>query len=300
MMACLRIRRCAWAAPPLAVMLAAILVIWPTNPVHADDQPTTTNLSAQNSSSTMTAIIDALFDQADDLFARGIVIAPDDAARARDLFHQAGVIYAGIADRGVVNPQLLVNAGNAFMLADETGQAVLHYRRAQRLAPTNRTVQQALDNARARVGMVVRPDTRARIASAALSWRGVIPRALLLGLFLAGYLGLWTLATMRVTLGPGRVGGRSAVIAAAVCIGALTLVWIDQRQMTRNDGAVVIAPAGVIARNGPSAGVYEATFTQPLEQGVEVRVLESRDGWTRVRLIDGHETWLPQEALEQI
>lgn len=245
-------------------------------------------------------MVDAMFEQADALFEQGLEVAGDDEAHARDLFHQAAVLYASITQRGVVNPRVLVNAGNAFMLAGETGQAVVHYRRAQRLSPTDPVVARALANARSRVGMVVKPSTGARLAQAALSWRGVLPRSVLLGLFIAGYLALWAIAFVRLMRGPGRAGGRIAVIAGSVCVVTLALIWVDHAQMVRTDTAVIVAPQGVVARNGPSAGVYEATFDQPLAQGVEVRVLETRDGWARVRLIDSHETWVPIDSIERV
>lgn len=69
--------------------------------------------------------------------------------------------------------------------------------------------------------------------------------------------------------------------------------------MFHNVSAVVIAPE-VIGRNGPDAGAYEATFSAPIQAGVEATILETRSEWVRVRLADGRTTWLPTDAVEVV
>jgi len=66
----------------------------------------------------------------------------------------------------------------------------------------------------------------------------------------------------------------------------------------KDNGAVIILPE-VIARSADSAGA-SPRFPQPLPGGTEVQVLESRDDWTRVRLFDGRDAWLPHSALEMV
>ena len=65
-----------------------------------------------------------------------------------------------------------------------------------------------------------------------------------------------------------------------------------------NDAAVVIVPE-VIARSADSTGA-PARLPQPLPSGTEVRVLETRDDWARVRLFDGRDAWLPRSAVELV
>jgi hypothetical protein len=62
----------------------------------------------------------------------------------------------------------------------------------------------------------------------------------------------------------------------------------------------VIVAAKAPAYNGPSDSVYQPTFKEGLPAGVEVRMLEARGEWTKVRLGDGRETWVRAVNLERI
>jgi SH3-like domain-containing protein len=46
--------------------------------------------------------------------------------------------------------------------------------------------------------------------------------------------------------------------------------------------------------------VFEPAFEGPIPAGTEARIVEDRDGWARLRLIDGRECWLPRSAVEAV
>jgi len=241
-----------------------------------------------------------LVERSMDQFDQGIEIMPDDPEAARALFSQAatGLDRARrLAD--VENHRLLLNIGNAHLLAGDIGPAVLNLRRAERLRPANDRVASALADARARVGASVVPDARTRLLDAAFSWRSVVPRAVLMWIVVGGYLLLWTLAIARLA-GFDRIGVRAAVGVGTIAAVSLLVLLGDQAMMVQSDDAVVVAPRGVIGLNGPSEGVYEPSFEDALPAGLEVRVLEIREGWARVKLIDSRETWVPLDAIEPV
>jgi hypothetical protein len=65
-----------------------------------------------------------------------------------------------------------------------------------------------------------------------------------------------------------------------------------------DDTAVVTVPE-VAARSADSSGA-PPRFPQPLPSGTEVRIIETRDQWARVRLFDGRDAWLPASAVERV
>lgn len=216
------------------------------------------------------------------------------------LFREAAMTYDAILDRGVVNARLLLNAGNAWLLAGDTGRAVLAYRRAERLKPVDATVQKSLAHARSQVGLALAPSAGYRLSSALMAWRGWIPRSWVLGLALGAYGLLWVMAASRFT--PWKRCSRPGVawsLGAVAALGTLML-WADRRASTGDRDGVIVAPAGADARNGPSDGVYDSSFDQPLAPGVEVKIIEERLGWVRVVLIDGRETWVGARAIEKV
>jgi hypothetical protein len=55
----------------------------------------------------------------------------------------------------------------------------------------------------------------------------------------------------------------------------------------------------VVLRAADSMGAPPALST-PLPRGVEVTLLERRDAWTRVRIANGTQGWVPSGAVEKI
>ncbi len=237
----------------------------------------------------------ALLQEATDLFDRGVALYDDQPEQARQLFAEAMIRYEAIVEHhGIQNTDLLLNLGNAAMLADDSARAVLAYRRAQRLSPDHPRVRRSLAQARARVGVDLDPSTGARLQGLLLSWRGVVPRSVLAGIALVGYMVLWALALCRL-LGVAP-WSRTLLVPAVIATGlALGLLLFEQRVIASSHDAVV--NRDVMALNGPSEGVYEPTFDHDLPAGVEVTILEQRDGWVRVQLIDGRQTWVRASAV---
>lgn len=233
-------------------------------------------------------------------FGRAVEMLKRDRVVASSLFREAGAAYTAIYDAGIENHRLLLNAGNAWMLAGDVGHAVLAYKRAERLRPHDEQVQRSLAFARSRVGIDIRPSRTQRLIAFVTSWRGVIPRAWLTWAVLGGYVVLWVMATLRLTRHRGLSRPKLAVALGVLVLLGVGLIAIEQRLRVAEGEAVVVAAAGVTARNGPNEGVYDPAFDQPLPPGVEVRLLESREGWQKIRLLDGREAWVPRRTLEPI
>lgn len=242
----------------------------------------------------------ALVDRAAERFDAALEVGDRDPALARARYQESAAALERVIDEhGVVNARLFANLGNTYLLAGDTGRAVLAFKRAERLTPTNARVQQALAAARARVGAALRPSAAERVRAVMLAWRGQIGRGWVVGIVVVCYAGLWVLAAARV-VGLPTGGVRTVVPLATVAVLGLALLWFEHSLLTRAGEAVVVAPEGVVGRNGPSAEVYDASFTDPLPAGVEVRLLETRDGWARVALADDRETWIPLDGVEAV
>jgi hypothetical protein len=89
----------------------------------------------------------------------------------------------------------------------------------------------------------------------------------------------------------------AAILPALVWAGLIASVAIDFNG-ARLDDAVVIADE-TVARAADSA-LAPSTFPAPLPGGVEVRILEHRSPWTRIRLANGRDAWVAESALMTI
>ena len=245
------------------------------------------------------AAIATRFDEANTLMERADATLGEDPDLARSLYSQSAALYRScIEEGGIDNADLHANLGNAELRAGNVGLAIVSYRRAERLDPTNEIARAGLAAARSRVSVLVNPDPPRFAIDAVFLWRHWVPRTLVFGVGVAAWVGLWLL------LGTRLVGRRSVPAGWVVACGAVALLalggqYAEQRTLYAGDNAVVTA-LEITGRNGPNAVAYEPTFADPLVDGVECVLLAARDGWRRVRLRDGRTTWLPADALETI
>ena len=135
---------------------------------------------------------DALFAQANEVYAQADELFDDDPAGARALYLQSATMYDRlITDFEIDNFMLHVNRGNALLRAGDVGRAVAAYRRAERLRPDDSTVRAGLAAARAQTSTEVTPSATQRAADALLWWRGYVPRGVLFAFGACAYVLLW-------------------------------------------------------------------------------------------------------------
>ncbi len=217
--------------------------------------------------------------------------------RARQLFRLAAQAFESIVAAEVTNGRLEFNLANCFLQAGDVGQAILHYRRAQRLLPRAARLADNLAEARSRRLTSIKPTRQSALLRSLFFWHhdtsvaGRSKGAVVL------YIAFWAMLTLR-----NFVAGRGLTGSMIVC-AMLTLVlsgsvayshWSDRR-----------APAGVVTRmdvvvhKGPGTG-YQRQFEQPLQPGVEFVQRERRSGWWNIELPDGKTGWVEAAGAELI
>lgn len=235
--------------------------------------------------------------QALSAFDEAVATGRTDPARARELYQQAAAGFHALADAGVRNPALEYNLGNTYVRLGELGPALLHYRRAQRLAPRDAKLAANLAHARRQVEPFIAPPGGERLWRRLLFWHYATSSrerfwaaAVLNG---AG----WLLLLVRLRR---PVGGLVAVGTALMVLGlacSLSLAW-ELRGEARAPAAVVITPGSVL-RLGRGEG-YEPALGQPLGAGMELRLLQQRGDWVEVRLANDQTGWLPAAVVARI
>lgn len=227
----------------------------------------------------------------------------NDSDERLEKFRRAEMLFARLADGdpedlhdGIHNADLYVNLGNAAMGARQLGPAILAYRRALQLDPDHHRARQNLAHARTLLADWVPRPEEGGVFDTFFAWTG----RLSIGEFetLAGIAFLVT-----AVLVAGSIRWRQPVLrnlafipglAWLLLVGAIVFLVFENK----NDGAVVTVPE-VVARSADSTGA-SPRFAQPLPSGTEVQVLETRDDWSRVRLSDGRDAWLPRSAVEMV
>ncbi len=182
---------------------------------------------------------------------------------------------------------LWTNLGNAALQAGHVGRAVLAYHRALRLDPDANAARQNLAHVRSRLpAWVPRPADTEGLASG-LDPRRVPAATRLLGAGLAfAVSALFALLYVRRGEGAWRaLAGLAAVVWLLVLASLLVGGGAGQADL-----AVVTADE-VQARSADSS-LAPLALPEPLPSGTEVRRLELRGDWARVRLANGRDVWV--------
>lgn len=233
---------------------------------------------------------------AEGAYERAEAMLETDPGAARAGFDKSIAAYRALIEQGVENAAIHRNIGTAFMLKGDLGRAIVAFRRAERLDPTDERVQESIAAARALVRTEISSGARSRVEDAVLFWRGRLSRDTMLTLGLVGWAIAWFGASIRII---SRRGATLAAAGAALAILTLGSLTAERSLRTLNPEAVIVQD-GVEGFRGPSESVYDATFEEPIRAGVEAAILEHRDGWTRLRLRSGAETWVRSDMIEQI
>jgi len=220
-----------------------------------------------------------------------------DPAQRTALYDEAIAGYRGVLETGVENASIYRNIGTVFVLKGDAGRAIVNFRRADRLDPTDARVAESLEAARGMVRSAVPSGVRTRAMKTVFFWRGLISRNVLLWIGLGGWIVVWLGAAIR--LGGSRRGVGLGAAGAIVCVLAVGSLAGERVFVSMNASGVVVDD-GTVGYRGPSEGVYEPTFAEPIRAGVEGSIVERRDGWVRLRLRSGAETWVREAWIEVV
>ncbi len=224
-------------------------------------------------------------------------LADDDLLARMAGFARAEAIFRDVLRQRPGRPELLTDWGNAALGAQELGWATLAYRRALALDPGLRRAERNLAWARARApDWLPQPASNGAGAGAGATatlffWHGtlsVTTRHVVAACAFAVALFCW----LPWSSPRRRLWRRLSIAPALLWLAMFASAMVDDNVQ---DQAVVVTD-GVPLLSADSGGAPPA-LPQPLPAGAEVRVLETRDLWSRVMLADGTRGWMQRAAV---
>ena len=233
-----------------------------------------------------------LLSQAEEAFKAANELPPGEKQMQR--FVDAGKHYEEILESGVQNGKLYYNIGNAYFRGGMIGKAILNYRRALLFNPNNRQMQANLEYVRTKQRNTFSSSGTASLRSILLLPRRYIPLWLAITVILLASLLLWGSLTISLF----QKEKKPIITLPIICMVLFTAVVLSFIPESIEPSGVITAES-TIGRNGDSVG-YEPTFSEPLYEGLEFIVRESRAGWYLVELQSGDITWLESSSCELI
>jgi tetratricopeptide (TPR) repeat protein len=215
------------------------------------------------------------------------------------LIEEAVASYGRALDTADRDPRLeefYTNLGNAALQAEHLGTAVLAYRRALAIDPDHPRAVQNLEHARSLLPEWVPKPTHHGLIDTFFVWHQTLARSdrALGGAGAFALAALLVACAIRFRQPPLRT---AAIVPALVWLALLASLIVESSSGAA-DAAVVTADEAV-ARAADSA-LAPSALPAPLPGGTEVRILEARSPWLRVRLANGRDAWVAESALTPV
>jgi hypothetical protein len=244
--------------------------------------------------------LSVLFAAPDGRFEEGLSLFRQAAeARSPEGFRRAAEVFESMAAEGVADARLLVNIGNARAFAGDAGEAVLAYRRALVVDPSDPRAAAGLTALRRTLGLPEPEDgAGSGLVRALFFWHDSLSmaarRVLFAVLWLAGFALLLRKAGKN---DPGSIFPVFAVVCLLAAGALLASLAISDAEARGREEAVLLTRTE--GRTG-DGDFYSPSHSAPLPAGAEAEVLERRAAWTHVRLRDGSTAWLPAARLAPV
>lgn len=198
------------------------------------------------------------------------------------------------------SPQSLFQRGNAYYKQCDYANAMISYKRAQKMAPLNKDIAHNIEITRTKTIDKMPPESNIFfvewykglvMANTIDDWAmlSVVSLILALLLFLA-YLFVSSMAVRKVSF------YMCCLLFLSFCFSVL-FAWNRKYILNSHDTAVVTVPS-VQIKNLPTAKSPE---TAVIHEGTCIRITDKdMKGWYGIRLSDGREGWIHASAVELI
>lgn len=218
-----------------------------------------------------------------------------DPESADKLFQESAERFQLLVDSGVINGDLYYDLGNACLQAGDLGQAIANYLRADELRPNDPRIEANLAHARSLVRPQVTKDGSDALLHRLTFWHHGWPIQWRLIVFGSLWIILWAAILIRFWkkyAGFIWISATSSVLAVA--FGVSTFISISGTNTTQQG---VLIRDEVVVRKG-NAESFSPQFEEPVNQGLEFRVLEERPDWLHIELNNGESGWIPRSDAE--
>ncbi len=233
--------------------------------------------------------LQARLEQANQAFQQALDTT--DTQQAEGYYQQAIDAYTQLLNAGVRNAKLYYNLGNAHILRNDLGRAILNYRRGLQLEPGNPRLQANLRYARSQRLDQIETSVQQAFMSRLLFWQDDLNLQTQVILAIALFWLAWAGALAH------RFWRRSSWLwltasAAFAFILFATSAWMIHTQNTATQHGVIVAEEAPVRKgNGAS---YALQFPRPLPSGAEFTVIERRGSWLHIQLENGANGWIRQ------
>lgn len=212
-------------------------------------------------------------------------------------YEKAVSLYEGLIEKDRISPEVFYNLGSSYFKLKKIGKAIVNYKRALKLAPTDRDALHNLKLARAMtIDKIEHPEKGFLLNIILLPYdRMNINQLTVFASFI--YLAIVALLMFSIFFTARR---KSLFYAAGTLTAILILFSIFLVSRIHDSNSVrhaVVTSEKVDVRSGPKED-YLLQFT--LHEGAEVRVVKEAQDWYEIDLSKDLRGWLPKDSVDII
>ena len=211
-------------------------------------------------------------------------------------YDSAKIVYEKILSTDMESVPLYFNLGNTYYKMHEYPMAIYYYEKALKLDPSNEEVQTNLAIANHAIVDKIEPvpqsfivkfwcNTRALLSGDQWAWCSIAFFALLL-------------VSVFLFLRSRKIGVRKlgffAGIVFLLVFGLSVIFAAQQKYASENQDQAIIMEPTVTVKSSPNTASVDLFV---LHEGTKVTVLESSDGWNKVRIANGSVGWLEVDKM---
>ncbi|MGE5314516.1 MAG: tetratricopeptide repeat protein [Acidobacteriota bacterium] len=240
-----------------------------------------------------------------------LAASPAQAQDARALFDQGNRLYLeqkypeaiqayqSVLNAGLENSELYFNLGNAYYRSGKLGEAILAYERAHKLAPNDEDVQFNLQYANLKIVDKIEPVPTLFIYRWAEGLLALFsPGTQLALLYISFLLALASFAWLMYarSFNARRIALLAGLVATLWCLVSAAFYGINTYRASTNAYGIVMSDVSTI-KSAPDPGSNDVFV---LHTGVKVQMMDTVNGWKKIRLADGKVGWIREGEVETI
>lgn len=214
-------------------------------------------------------------------------------------FKGAIVEYNNIVATGNTSARLHYNLANSYYKVGQMGSAILNYRRAQILDPSDKDIRYNLEIAQTQVKDKIEEVPELFISRFVAGIRSYLSSnewaKIAFGLFvLAIIMFLVYLISSRTAI--RKFGFILSMICIALFVCTLSFSFAQRKVIILEKEAIVMSGA-VAVKSSPDRGSKDIFI---LHEGTSIVVLNTLGEWSEIMIADGNKGWMPNTAFEKV
>jgi tetratricopeptide (TPR) repeat protein len=244
------------------------------------------------------AQLSVLYEEAKDMFKQADEASVRYPQEAQSLYSKAAMRYERIIrDGGIYNGKIFYNLGNVYFRMNDSGRAILNFRRAELYIPDDANLKQNLAYAREKRRDQIEDKQETKILKTLFFWHYDLSKNVRVIAFIISFILMWGFACIRIFIKRSFLVWGIAVGAALSLLFAGSIMADEISKNKNRPGVIIISE--VTARKGNSE-TYESSFKEPLHSGTEFILLEERGEWLNIELADSRTCWVHAKDVEMV